>query len=172
MTRRHQTIDSARGFSYIDVMIAMTILLIGIMALGAALTAGLVQTSSGESRIKAKALAATQLENVMSARYIKLGGNAYSFDAIRNVSTPPGVFLATKHDIHELPGPDGLFGTADDNGDVIPGFQRKIEITDVNNPIRPSPPNPITERQIKVTIYYKEKDIERTETLTTNIDNY
>lgn len=161
--------SNERGFSYLDVMIAMTILLVGILTLGAALTAALVQTTSAESQLRAKALASSTLESVMSARWVKVGGNAYTFDALQNTTTPPGVFLANKHDIHEGAGPDGLLGTSDDNGAVIPGFKRQITITNVINPLRPSI---ISERRITVNITYVERGIERQESLSTNVAVY
>jgi hypothetical protein len=164
--------NGERGFSYIDIMIAMTILLIGILTLGAALTAALVRTTAGESQLRAKAIAAAALENVLSARYVKLGGNAYTFDAIQSVGSGPGVFLTGKRPIKELPGPDGLLGTADDTGAVLEGYERQIVIVDVPNPRRPSPPNPVSERRITVTIYYQERGIERQESLTTSVCLY
>jgi hypothetical protein len=161
-----------RGFSYIDVVIATMILLVGILTLGAALTAALVRTTSGESYLRAKALASSTLESVMSARYVRIANQPYTFDAIQNVGSGPGVFVTGRQAVHQLPGPDGLFGTADDNGPLLDGFERQIVITDVNNPLRPSPPNPITERQISVTIFYKDRGFDRQEVLTTNVGNY
>lgn len=162
-----------RGFSYIDIMIAMTILLIGILTLGAALTAALVRTTAGESQLRAKGIAAAALENVMSARYVTIGGNAYTFDAIQNVvSGEPGVFVVGRQPIYELPGPDGLLGTADDTGPVLEGFEREVVIVNVPNPNRPSPPNPVSERRITVTIYYQERGIERQESLMTSVCLY
>ena len=163
------------GFSYVDVMIAMTILLIGILALGAALTYAVVRTSAGEDHLRAKSLASTSLENVLAARNVKIGGRSYSFDSIQNTSQPQGVFVTGRQDVFETPGVDGLFGTADDGAsgaEPIVGFQREIVITDINNPRRPSPPNPIRERQITVTVYYTERGFERQESLTTNVANY
>jgi hypothetical protein len=163
---------SNRGFSYVDIMIALAILLIGILTLGAAMTAALVRTTAGESQLRAKALAAAALENVMSARYMKLGGNAYTFDAIQNFGNGPGVFQIGRRPVREYPGGDGLFGTVDDTGAVVEGFEREIVIVDVPNANRPSPPNPITERRITVTIFYFERGIERQETLSTNVCLY
>lgn len=57
---------SESGFSYVDVMIAMTILLIGILTLAAALTAAFVQTTAGENQLRGKAIATSTLENVMA----------------------------------------------------------------------------------------------------------
>lgn len=167
--------SSQAGFSYLDVMIAMTILLVGILALGAALTYAVVRSSASENMLRAKAIASTALENVMAARNVKIGSNSYSFDAMQNASTPPGVFVVGRHDVFETPGADGLFGTADDGAGgavLIPGFQREIVIIDVDDPRRPSPPNPITERRITVTVYYTEKGFERQESLSTNVANY
>ena len=160
------------GFSYVEVMIAVVILLVGILTLGAALTAALVRTTAGESQLRAKALAAATLENVLSARNVKLGGNAYTFDAIQSLGSGPGVFLTGRRPVRELPGPDGLLGTSDDAGAVVEGFEREIVIVDVPNPNRPSPPNPVSERRITVTIYYQESGIARQDSLTTSVCLY
>jgi hypothetical protein len=160
------------GFSYVDVMIALTILLVGILTLGAALTAAFVRTTSGESYLRAKALASSTLESVMGARYVAVNDVPYTFDTIQNVGHDPGVFETGRHEIHEEPGPDGLLGTDDDSGDVIQGFEREIRIVDVNNPERPTPPNAITERRITVIVYYDDRGFERQESLTTNVCNY
>lgn len=168
-TQRHRRAD--RGFSYIDVLIAITILMVGILTFAGVLTLSLARTSSGEMYLRAKALASTTLESVMGARYIKVGGNQYSFDSIRNAGNG-GVFVDGRQPVHELPGPDGLFGTADDNGAILTGFERQIEIVDVNNPNRPTPPNPITERRITITIYYADRGVPTTEVIKTAVTNY
>jgi hypothetical protein len=160
-----------RGFSYLDVLIAVTILMVGILTFAGVLTISLTRTNSGEGYLKAKALASTTLESVLGARYIKVGANPYSFDTIRNVSGG-GVFLDGRQQVYELPGPDGLFGTADDTGAALTGYARQIEIVDVNNPNRPSPPNPITERRITITIYYPDRGGEAVEVIKTGVTNY
>lgn len=163
---------SQRGFSYVDVMIAMVLLLVGILTLAAALTAALVKTTAGENQLKAKALASTVLENIMSARFIKIGGNAYTFDAIQNVGSGPGIFVVGDQPVYLSTGSDGIFATADDTGEVESGYTRRVEIVDVNNPLRPTPPNPITERRITVTITYTERGFQRTESVSTSVANY
>ena len=170
--RRENRHRGGPGFSYIDVMIALTILLVGILTLGAALTAAFVRTTSGEGYLRAKALASSTLENVMGARYVTVNNVPYTFDTIQNVGNAPGVFQTGRRQVHKDPGPDGLLGTADDSGDVIAGFEREIRIVDVNNPERPTPPNAITERRITVIIYYTDRGFERQESLTTNVCNY
>jgi len=160
------------GFSYLDVLIATVILLVGILTMAAALTAALVKTTAGENQLRGKAIAMSVLENVMGARFVSIGGNPYSFDSIQHIGVGPGVFVTGRHPAYTNPGADGLFGTADDSGDVEEGFEREIIIEDVNNPIRPTPPNPITERRITVNVYFKDKGFERIESITTNIANY
>lgn len=170
--RKGEQHSSESGFSYIDVMIAMTILLIGILTLAAALTAAYVQTTAGENQLRGKAIATSTLENVMGARFVSVGGNPYSFDSIQHVGTGVGVFVTGRQPVHLDPGIDGLFGTADDTGEVDGGFEREIIITDINNPIRPTPPSPITERRIQVNIYYTDRGFERVESIATNVANF
>jgi len=165
-TRRAQS-----GFSYIDVLIAMTILLVGVLAFAAALTAGLIRSGEGGTQLRAKELATSVLENVMSARYISVGGNPYSFGSIQNVSAG-GVFVDGRRPFYPSPGADGLMGTGDDTGTPYPEFEREITITNVEDPNRPSPPNAISERKVSVTVYYKVKGFTRQVTLTTNVCDY
>lgn len=159
------------GFSYIDVMIAMVILMVGILTMAAALTAALVKTTAGEAQLRAKAIASSVLENVMSARNVSIGTNPYSFDSIRDTANG-GVFVVGRTPAYVNPGADGLFGTADDAGDVEDGFMREIIIQDVNDPERPTPPNPITERRITVNVYYYDRSMSRVETISTHVANY
>jgi hypothetical protein len=169
--RIEATHHAQSGFSFLDVMIAMTILLVGVLAFAAALTAGVVRSGEGATQLRAKELATSTLENVLSARYISVGGNPYSFDSIQNVSAG-GLFVSGKKPFYPSPGPDGLMGTSDDTGTPYPDLEREITITDVQDPNRPTPPNPITERRVSVTVYYKVKGFTRQVTLTTNVCNY
>lgn len=162
------------GFSYVDIIIAISILFIGILSLGAALTTALVRTNQNEDYLRAKDLAASTLENVLTARHITFGSEPHSFDAIQNVEAPGGlgVFVSGRRAVLDSPGPDALFGTADDTGNRIGSFERQIVITDVPNPNRPTPPNPITERRIEVTVFFTSQGIEREVTLATNVARY
>lgn len=166
-TTRHSSEE--QGFSYLDVLIAVTILMIGVLTFSGVLAVSFMRTNQGAVQLRAKALATTTLESVMGARYVQVGGNPYSFDAIQNTTKPGGVFVVGRQPIREKAGPDGLYGTADDNGNVIPGLEREVIITDVNDPRRPSPPNPITERRITVRIYYGNGQIQE---ITTGVCNY
>ena len=81
------------GFSYVDVMIAVTILLVGVMAMLSAITSGIVMTTTSQQQLSAKQYAQSTIESIFSARDIETLG----FDAIGNVgdtSIPGGVFLS------------------------------------------------------------------------------
>jgi hypothetical protein len=162
------------GFSYVDVLIAIAILMVGILTLGAALTTALVRANQSEDYLRAKGIAASTLENVMSARGVAIDGTTYGFDAIQNVSeTGPGVFVVGRKAALSSPGPDGLFGTADDTGDRLGSYEREIVVADVDNPKRPvADGNPVTERRIEITIYFTVQGREDHVTLATNVARY
>jgi type II secretory pathway pseudopilin PulG len=169
------------GFSYIDVLIGVAILLIGILALVSAMTSSIVMTTQDEQQLAAKQYAASTLESIFSVRDIR----TLQFDAIGNIGDPQipgGIFLNGPQPIWPTAGADGIVGTADDQDgpDGIPnsgdegtpaeGFQREIKITNIPDPDRPTAP--ITLRQVEVTIFYQDGNIPRKETITTYIADY
>jgi Tfp pilus assembly protein PilV len=184
------------GFTYIDVMIAVTILLVGVLALAAAVTAAVVRSREAEQRLIAKQLGDSALESIFSARDI----DDLGWDAIGNVGSNPvngvnkGVFLAGEQQIYSSNGADGIIGTADDataqGATAMSGFTRTITITDLCDPERPSancvkcpavnkPADcadpgtyPVMMRQIDITITYKITNLTRTEAVSTVITNY
>jgi type II secretory pathway pseudopilin PulG len=185
---------SEGGFSYIDVMIALVIMLVGILAMVGALSANLVRSMESERRTMAKQLALSTIESIISAKEIERPGVVDGWDSLRNVQVglptgePNGIFLNGYCPVRTDVGADGVAGTADDacsgsgpcivngeppnNSPLMQGFQRQIVITDVEDPERPHPPNPITRRRIEVTIKYFVNQATRTETTATLITNY
>lgn len=183
-----------KGFSYIDVMIAIVIMMVGVLALVGALTANLVRSFEAERRIIAKQMAMSTIESITSAKEINRPGVLDGWDSIRNqIASPPagtvnGVFLNDWCPIREEMGYDGVAGTADDacagtgpctvsgrpsnTSPVIAGYQRQIVITDVPDPERPTPPNAITRRRVEVTVRFYVNQAVRTETATTIVANY
>lgn len=183
-----------KGFSYIDVMIAIVIMMVGVLALVGALTANLVRSFEAERRIVAKQMAMSTIESITSAKEINRPGVLDGWDSIRNqISSPPagtinGVFLNGWCPIREEMGYDGVAGTADDACDgtgpctvsgrpsntspVIAGYQRQIVITDVPDAERPTPPNAITRRRVEVTVRFFVNQAVRTETASTIVANY
>jgi hypothetical protein len=150
-----------RGVSYIDVLIAITILLVGVLALGAALTAAVVRASESQEQLEAKQYASSTIEAIFAARDIETLG----FAAAKNVANG-GVFLDGEVAIRTGAGDDGIVGTADDDGDTVEGYTREVRITDIEDGAV------VTLRQIDVTIYYTVGAARREETISTYISDY
>jgi type II secretory pathway pseudopilin PulG len=171
------THKSQAGFSYIDVLIAITLLMIGLLALVAAVTASVVQTRAGEQNLIAKQYAASTLEAIFSARDIGVLG----WDAVGNVGsnpvngTPQGAFVVGRQPVYPDDGADNIAGTSDDTGTPVKGFDREIVITDICDPTRPSAncsPSgtyPVMLRKVEITLYYQVTGGWRKEKITTVI---
>jgi hypothetical protein len=162
-------------------MIAITILLVGVMALVSAITSGLTMTTTSQQSLTAKQIASSTVEAIFTARDVEtLGWN--SIGNVGDAAIPEAAFVAGKQKISPAPGKDGIVGTADDlngpDGDAgteddsepVPGFLREITVTDIPDPDRPD--SPITLRQIAVTIHYTVGTFAREETFTTYVANY
>lgn len=182
------------GFSYVDVMIAIVIMLVGVLALVGALAANLVRSMEAEKRIAAKQLALSTIESINAAKEIQRTGVVDGWDSLRNTMTSVpigetnGIFSTGYNPVRVDAGWDGVFGTVDDacagsgacvvsgrpnnSSPLVMGFQREIVIADVADPERPSPPNPITRRRIDVNIKYFVNQATRFETISTIITNY
>ena len=79
------------GFSYVDVLCGIIILMIGILALVGAITAALVRSTELDQQLQAKQIATSTLESVISARDINRPGGIPGWDSIQNA--PAGLFL-------------------------------------------------------------------------------
>ncbi len=191
---RTKQVPSENGFSYIDVMIAIVIMLVGVLALAAALTANLVRSYDTDKRIVAKQLALSTIESIITARNIQRPGTVEGWKSIGNVGSnvengvPKGIFVNGWAPIREDLGWDGIAGTADDacasgapcnvagrppnNSPEMAGFERKIVVTDIQDSERPTPPNPITRRRIDVTVKYHMNGVSRDQTISTMLTDY
>lgn len=174
---------SESGFSYIDVMIALVILMVGILALLSGISGSILQSRGQEQQLLAKQVATSTMESIMSVKETdpaRLGWNA-----VGNVGSnpdangnPQGIFLTGFQSVTLDPGPDEVVGTADDTGTAVQGMQRKIEITDLCDPDRPSsictPAGTfvIKFRSVKVTVTYFVGALQRQEVLTTVLTDY
>jgi prepilin-type N-terminal cleavage/methylation domain-containing protein len=143
-----------RGFSLIEVMVAMSILLIGLLGLAQVFYLGLSLVGTSSSNLIAREKAREAIESVHTAR----DTHTITWAEIRNDAGPAcgdgleanggGVVNNGALDLL-APGPDGLVNTDDDAGsemtpgpDNIPGnaddtplvgFTRQIEICDVED---------------------------------------
>jgi type II secretory pathway pseudopilin PulG len=187
--------NNEKGFSYIDVMIALVILMVGILASAAALTANIVRSIESEKQVIAKQIALSTIESIFSARDIARTGAVSGWGSVGNVGTNPdvnnvnqGIFLTGFTPIREDLGWDGVAGTIDDacpagspcqvsgrpdnTSGVIKGFERSVVITDLQDPERPTPPHAIARRRIDVTVRYNVNQLQRQQTISTVITNY
>jgi type II secretory pathway pseudopilin PulG len=179
--------NSESGFSYIDVMIALVILLVGVLGLLSGITASIVQTRSQEQQLLAKQITTSTIESIMSVRETDRNAvGAMGWPAIGNVGSnlvngvPQGLFLTGFQNATTDPGLDEVVGTADDTGTPIPGVQRQIVITDICDPDRPSPAPlcnpvgtaPVRFRSVQITIRYQAGAVMRQEVLNTVLTDY
>lgn len=178
--------NAESGFSYIDVMIALVILMVGVLGLLSGITASVVQTRSQEQQLFVKQVITTTMESIMAVK--ETDPNTMGWPAVGNVGSNPvngvnrGIFVIGFQPVRADAGADEVFGTADDTGAVLPGVQRQIVITDRCDPERPSPaplcdpgpagPFPVRIRSVQVTVTYQVGGVTRQEVLSTVLTDY
>lgn len=137
------------GFSLLEMVVAMFILTIGLLGVASAVGYALMVSNSGRGLTNSKLLVVSALEQMETLR----DSEQLNFAEISAIPQPsPSTFLGfptTFLPVSTTPGPDFVYGTADDPGVInpalaLPGVQRQILITDV------SP----TLKRIKVTLRY------------------
>src|SRR4051812_14184923 len=112
--------SNQKGFSYIDVMIGLVIMLVGVLAMAGALSANLVRSMEAEKRTQAKQLALSTIESITSAKEIERPGVVDGWDSLRNVMTSVpagetnGIFVTGFNPVRQDVGWDGVAGTVDD----------------------------------------------------------
>ena len=172
------------GFSYIDVMIALLILMVGILALLSGISGSILQSRGHEQQLLAKQFATSTIESIMAVK--ETDPARLGWDAVGNVGSNPnssgvnqGIFLNGIQPVLLNPGSDEVIGTADDTGTQVAGLSRRIVITDICDPERPSPIicNPagtsaVRIRSVAVTITYNVGGLQRQELLTTVLTDY
>lgn len=175
---------SEDGFSYIDVMIALVILMFGILSMLAAISWSVVQASGHEQQLLAKQIAGSTLESIMAVK--ETDPTRLGWNAVGNVGSnldpatgaAQGIFSVGFQPVLQNAGSDQVVGTPDDSGSPIAQLQRRIVITDVCDPDRPSPtctpsgPSPIRIRSVEVTVRYNVGGLQRDETVRTVLTDY
>lgn len=176
---------SEKGFSYIDVMIAVVILLVGILALLSAITGAIFMSRGQDQQLNAKQIATSTMESIMSVKETADATGRLGWIRLGNVGSNPdasganqGIFVTGFQNVTTDAGPDEVIGTADDAGTAVPGFQRRIVIRDECDASRPSfncsPAGtlPVRIRSVEVTITYFVGAVQRQEVLTTVLTDY
>ncbi len=171
------------GFSYIDVMIALVILMVGILALLSGISSSILAAKGQEQQLLAKQYATSAMESLMSVK--ETDPDRLGWNAIGNVGsnpnpsgTPQGIFVTGFQPVYQDAGPDEVIGTADDTGTEVEGLQREITITDICDPDRPSPicspagTMDVKMRSVTVTVVYFVGLLEREEQVATVLTNY
>jgi len=175
--RNRQTRRSTeRGFTLLEVMVAIVVMTVGLLALIASFAAAITATRSSQEQLIARQKALEALESIYTAR----NSNEVGFAAINNLPAP-GIFsvgpqvlnaagadgiLGTADDVPfpangvcpagpecvVLPGRDGILGTADDVPMSLSTFTRQIQINTVfqADGVTPNP----NLRQAVVTVNY------------------
>ncbi len=172
---------SEQGFTYIDVMIAIVILLVGILALLSAISGAVFQTVGQAAQLNAKQIATSTMESIMS---VKETASFAQWSRVGNIGsnpvggTPQGIFVNGFQPVLPNAGADQTIGTLDDTGAAIPGFQRQIVIADECDPTRPSPncATPggyaVRVRSVVVTVTYFVGTVQKQEQLRTILTDY
>lgn len=173
---------SESGFSYIDVMIAIVILMVGILALMAGMSAAAINAKGQAQQMIAKQIAASTMESIMSVK--ETDPERLGWDAIGNVGSNPvngvnrGIFVTGLQPVLPGAGPDEILGTADDTGTPLTGLRRQIIITDQCDPDRPSYncPTPglskVRIRTVQVSVTYYVGSLARQEQISTVVTDY
>jgi prepilin-type N-terminal cleavage/methylation domain-containing protein len=154
------------GFSLLEMVVAATLLTIGLMAVASALGYAMIAGNHGRAITNTKLLAVSMLEQMETLR----NSGQLTFGQIANAgqvnntgaSRTFGGFPPGPQQVSTEPGPDGIFGTADDLIDagndnqfgtpddfINPGFAvvsvtRQIQITSLSS----------TLKRVQVTINY------------------
>lgn len=136
------------GFSLIEVMFAMFVIMVGMLATAMTIVNGIAAVFYTQEQLIAKQKAREALESVFTARSTQ----NVTFDQIQNTNQSGGIFLAGFQSIRGMgvdgisntsddaatavqavnfPGIDGLLGTADDEVVALTNYERKITIASV-----------------------------------------
>jgi prepilin-type N-terminal cleavage/methylation domain-containing protein len=150
------TQSDERGFTLLEVLIALAVLMVGLMSLAYGIGIGLavVQMSTMDTIAREKAREA--MEDVFTARdtstiqftqicnipttgsnpnnclFVNGYTSMYTADSSGLVNTSAAATQGVL-ETYVTPGPDGILGTADDVTYNLTGFQRSIQVTSVSS---------------------------------------
>ena len=160
-----------RGFSLIEMIIAIGIITIGILSLAATLGFSIITSNRVKQVTLAKYIAVTTMETIISTRESQV--LPFSSIGPQSGSNPNG-FVTGVQPVRNA-GVDHIYGTTDDDGDLVYtigpnstnlqfdgagdekvnltqiGYRREITVTDLNDP---DTGRPLGLKQIQIKVYY------------------
>ena len=101
------------GFSLLEMLVAMVVLAVGLLGVASAISYALMASNRGRGITNAKMLVVSILEQMETLR----DTGQLHFNEISNSQVTGSTFTgfpATFQPVSTIPGPDGIFGTADD----------------------------------------------------------
>lgn len=155
MMRHRPTSSAQRGFTLIEVMIAIAIMSVGILTLIATFGTAISATQSAQEDLIARQKALEAMESIYTARntqqivFAQIAniskGGIFTDGPTAMLSAGPDGLVNTADDANfpavppcaagpeciVLPGPDGVLGTADDVAMSLANFTRQIAINTV-----------------------------------------
>ena len=155
---RASTSKSERGFTLLEMVVALGILTVGLLGVASTIGYALLVSNSGRGITNTKLLIVSVLEQMETLRNTQ----ALTFDQISNVvldvnGVPgPGVFPTGFQPISTNPGNDGIFGTGDDVLDANGVFDPTLVRPGVSRQILITPLSPQLKR-VQVTLRYSSK---------------
>jgi type II secretory pathway pseudopilin PulG len=169
------------GFSLVEVLVGMSLLIVGVVALEGSIAFGARQLTASQDQLIAGERAAEAVESVFKARDNRVltwaqiknvfgasGSDGGVFqDGARTVRDPGPDGLVNTADDGAVativkPGPDGLLGTTDDVVTSLYGFTREIEIRQISTNLR----------QLRVIVRYRSAVGNAQYVITTFISSY
>lgn len=173
------------GFSLVETIIALLILMIGVLSALSALSFSILSVQDSEKRSQAKEIARSSMETIFSLRDLLSfdtadGTSDFNWETIQiKTLTNKGIFIEDWNPVREDPGADGIFGTADDtctnnpcvvggktnNSQINKNYQRRIEIYDITEN------GDVKKRRITVRVRYFVGTLQREESESTIIAN-
>ena len=178
-----QSNNAEKGFSYIEVIISIIIMTIGILACLSAISFAMFREQQAENRNTARQITSSAIESIFAARDLRNNNALNTWASINNTTASfPGIFQSGWTPIREDAGSDGIHGTADDacqtgvncpsggstnTSAEVQGFQRRIVITDIAEPGIAT----IRKRKLQISVRYNAGQIVQTETVSTIISD-
>lgn len=173
--------DKQKGFTYIEVMCAMVILLIGILAQLSALSFSILRQREAEQQNAARQIANSTLESIFAARDLGKTAGISSWEMINTSDVnEKGLFVSGWNPVRENAGKDGIQGTQDDacpadvpcrsgnytnKSPLMAGFERQILISDIQEADSPV----VKKRRLEVKMRYFVGQVRREQTVATVI---